>query len=41
MASSLSLQWKLLTWMAPVPWDRFRLHELVPVLRNGAVPKPD
>ncbi|MFO0690234.1 MAG: RHS repeat-associated core domain-containing protein, partial [Myxococcota bacterium] len=27
------------TLMAPVPWDRFRLHEFVPVLRNGvAVP---
>ncbi len=22
--------------MAPVPWDRFRLHDFVPVLRNGA-----
>lgn len=27
------------TLMAPVPWDRFRLHDFVPVLRNGvAVP---
>ena len=22
--------------MAPVPWDRFRFHDFVPVLRNGA-----
>lgn len=24
------------TLMAPVPWDRFRIHEFVPVLRNGS-----
>jgi len=23
-------------WMAPVPWHRFRIHEFIPVLRDGA-----
>ena len=22
--------------LSPVPWDRFRIHDFVPVLRNGA-----